>query len=149
MRRARLLLWGATAATFAVLVSIAPAGIPDGRLAGYTPAEIALWAADPQARARASGPVFLLDMLFPALLASSMLLLLARGWRWGLPLAYAALDYAENLLLRAFYAGFETGVALSPAASVLTQAKWAVLAAAAALIIWPSVARLGRAGTAR
>ena len=149
MRRARTLLGTATAATFLALVALAPAGLPDARVLGYSPADIAQWAADPQMRARAMGPLFWLDMVFPALLAGFMLMLLAPGWRRGLPLAYGALDYAENLVLRVYYAGHDAGAVLSPGASALTQAKWAALAVASVMIIWPRLVRQGRAGGAR
>ncbi|MFZ8940748.1 MAG: hypothetical protein ACO2ZK_01905 [Gemmobacter sp.] len=135
MRRLRIALGVALVLVLAALGALVPAGLPDARILGYDAAEIALWAADDARRARAAGPVLALDMILPALLAAFLLTLLPRGWRWGAPLAYAACDYAENLTLRAFYAGFPDGAALSPWASTLTQAKWAALGVALVLVV--------------
>lgn len=135
MKGLRLGLGVTAGLLFLALIVVAPQGLPDSRVFGYTADEIDLWALNSYAVELAAGPVFLLDMLFPAALAGFLLTLLPR-WAFWLPFAYAALDYRENIVLRAYYDGLGAAVPLSPWASTLTQAKWISLALALAVIVW-------------
>lgn len=139
----RLLYWGAAlwfAAMlgFTVLV-LGPLGlgeVMDRRVLGYGMADVQGYLAGMTDEGRLRlGQLRLLDTGFPPLLAVAMLGLMRRfqGLRRGLwlfPLIYCGLDWAENAAVAGLIAGQGLTAEAVARASVLTQAKYRVLAVA-------------------
>lgn len=130
MSRAWWRLAALTSALFAVMAALAPPGLPDGRIAGYTPTDVLAFASHPRALAQAR-QVLRLDMLFPALLAVVLIWPLSRRVLSVPALAYALADYAENItLLRAY-----GGAGVPDWLGSLTQAKWGLVALAVIVLL--------------
>ncbi len=133
------IVWVTLAVLAAVLMAAlnvaAPAGVPDLRIFGYSAAALAEWAQNDAAVELAAGPLWRIDTVFPGVMTIVLLMPLgARSPRWLPALIYCAADYAENLILHAYY--LQRATMEAPAlAGIITPIKWAAAAVAAVMML--------------
>jgi hypothetical protein len=116
---------------FAALVAVAPAGVPDTKIFGYSPQypiDFLAGLGGELGRLKAS---VAMDMIVPWVL--SMALVLPLGGALRLPaIGYMVADYIENIALYRFYF---LGADLPENLSLVSQIKWALVALAVILLI--------------
>lgn len=115
---------------FAALVAVAPAGVPDTKVFGYSPQypeEFLASLGGELGRLRASVAI---DMIFPLVLTVVLVMPLGGALRFP-ALGYMIADYIENIALYRFYfLGADVPVNLS----LVSQIKWAMVALAFILL---------------
>ena len=117
---------------FVVLVAVAPSGVPDKKIFGYSPeypAQFLAGLSGELGRLKASVAI---DMVFPLVLTVVLIMPLSGASR--LPaIGYMVADYIENIALYRFYF---LGTDVPTTLSLVSQIKWAFVALASIVLIW-------------
>ena len=116
---------------FVALVAVAPSGVPDTMILGYSPeypAQFLAGLSGELGRLKASVAI---DMVFPLVLTIVLVMPLAGAAR--LPaIGYMVADYIENIALYRFYF---LGAEASANLSLVSQIKWALVALACVVLV--------------
>ena len=118
-------------ALFSALVAVAPAGVPDTKVFGYSPqypAEFLAGLAGELGRLKASVAI---DMVFPLVLTIVLVMPVTGAAR--LPaIGYMVADYIENIALYRFYF---LGAEVPANLSLVSLIKWALVALAFVVLV--------------
>ncbi len=118
-------------ALFAALVVVAPAGVPDTKIFGYSPLYPIDFLASLGVEMGRLKAAVAIDMVFPLVLTVVLVMPLSGAAR--LPaIGYMAADYIENIALYRFYF---LGADAPANLSLVSQIKWALVALAGIVLV--------------
>ena len=116
---------------FVALVAVAPSGVPDKKIFGYSPEYPAQFLADLSGELGRLKASVAIDMVFPLVLTIVLVMPVTGAAR--LPaIGYMVADYIENIALYRFYF---LGAEAPETLSLVSQIKWALVALACVVLV--------------